>query len=100
MIPRRMSPAELRQAARTIDRLMRNKAVSKKKRAPAAPAAEREPRPEGYRQTIHVGLNGPHLDGLDKIAAALGSGSLGKVGRAAAARHAIAYCAARLPVTD
>lgn len=61
-----------------------------------------EPRPEGYRQSMHLALDSADLDNLDKIIAMMKRDPiLGRLkaglGREKATRFAIAYCVEHLP---
>lgn len=60
------------------------------------------PRAEGYRQTLHLGLDARDLDNLDAIAARMRSHPIigplhSKIGREKAARYAIAHVAQHPP---
>lgn len=100
---RRMDRNQLNEARRTIARLVRSKTVSSRKRKPAEPIKPTEPeRPEGYRQTLHVGCYARDLANLDKIVENLKldpviGGLHANIGREKAARFAFAKCAENLP---
>lgn len=86
-----------------IARLVRNKAVSRRtKQKPAEPVAAEPVRPEGYRQTMHLGLDATDLANLDKIVASMKRDPIigplkVNLGREKAARYAIAHFVEHLP---
>lgn len=104
-MPERMDRRQLREARRVIERLVRNKPVTKptkeeRKRRHAegvAPSLAKQPgRPEGYRQTMHLGLDETDLANLDKIVAMMKRDPIigrlkAELGREKAARVAIAH---------
>ena len=59
-------------------------------------------RPEGYRQSMHIGLDATDLANLDKIIDRMKNDPLlgrlkADLGREKATRYAIAYCAQHIP---
>jgi len=99
---RRMDRKQLKEARNIIERLVRSNAVTRQRKKDKPP----EPtEPEGYRQTMHLGLDATDLANLDKIAEHLkGHPTIGRlhsnIGREKAARFAIAHYAKHPPAYD
>jgi hypothetical protein len=95
-----MDRKQLKEARLTIARLVRSNAAVTTKRKKDKP-----PEPDGYRQTMHLGLDATDIANLDKIAEHLkGHPTIGRmhsnIGREKAARFAIAHYAKHPPAYD
>lgn len=98
MSRRHMDRTQLAEAARIVERLAGSNLVNSKRTKPE-PA---EPRTEGYRQTMHLGLDATDLENLDKIAERMRRDPIigrlhTNIGREKAARYAIAFCVEHAP---
>lgn len=77
--------------------------MTRRKATPREPAELAPPaRPEGYRQSMHIGLDATDLANLEKIIDRIKRDPLiGRLkedlGREKATRYAIAYCAEHMP---
>src|SRR5262245_15739054 len=98
----RMDRKQLKEARRTIERLVRSKAAVTRRKAKTTEPAPPPERPEGYRQTVHLGCKAADLQDLDKIAGDMRKHPIHGRGRPDPSREKAALFAiaqfARLPV--
>jgi hypothetical protein len=66
------------------------------------PTKRTKQKPEGYRKSVYLGLKARDLENVEKVVAIMRSDPVAglmddKIGRAKAARYALAYCAKHHP---